>query len=320
MVYMDEVFGYLPPVASPPSKLPLLTLLKQARAFGVGIVLATQNPVDLDYKALSNTGTWFLGKLQTERDKARVLDGIEGLASSIDRATLDRMLSGLPKRVFLMHNVHDAEPTIFETRWTLSYLRGPMSREELKLLGGAGGKDAGLAARPTTDRRSPATTSGNVSDVAASPQHLPATGKPVLPAGISEFYLPATGAGATRHVPVLYGAARVQYVDAKKGIDQTEDLQAIAPFNDGAVPIDWDNAEIVAVTPDRLTAQPSAAAPTEYLPVPAAALVARSYVTWQKDFEQWIGRAQGQRLFTAPSLGLTSNAGESERDFQIRVQ
>ena len=128
---MDEVFGYLPPVSNPPSKLPLLTLLKQARAFGVGLVLATQNPVDLDYKALSNAGTWFLGKLQTERDKARVLDGIEGLASTMDRQTLDKTLSGLQRRVFVMHNVHEQQPVVFETRWTLSYLRGPMSREEL---------------------------------------------------------------------------------------------------------------------------------------------------------------------------------------------
>src|SRR5678810_907464 len=110
IVYMDEIFGYFPPVANPPSELPLLTLLKQARAFGVGVVLATQNPVDLDYKALSNTGTWFLGKLQTERDKARVLDGLEGVTSSIDRATLDRTLSGLQSRVFLMHNVHESGP------------------------------------------------------------------------------------------------------------------------------------------------------------------------------------------------------------------
>ena len=129
---MDEVSGYLPPVANPPSKGPLLTLLKQARAYGVGIALATQNPVDLDYKALSNIGTWFLGKLQTERDKARVLDGLEGLAGGLDRQTIDRTLSALRARVFLMHNVHESGPVTFETRWTLSYLRGPMSRDELQ--------------------------------------------------------------------------------------------------------------------------------------------------------------------------------------------
>src|SRR6187431_370487 len=132
ILYMDEIFGYFPPVANPPSKLPLLTLLKQGRAFGFGVVLATQNPVDLDYKGLSNTGTWLIGKLQTERDKARVLDGIDSLSSSVDRKTLDESLSALPRRVFLMHNVHEPEPVLFETRWTLSYLRGPMSREELR--------------------------------------------------------------------------------------------------------------------------------------------------------------------------------------------
>ncbi|MEO5897206.1 MAG: hypothetical protein ABIS06_16065 [Vicinamibacterales bacterium] len=136
IIYMDEIAGYFPPVANPPSKQPLLTLLKQARAFGVGVVLATQNPVDLDYKGLANTGTWFVGRLQTERDKSHLLDGLEGAAAgSIDRAEVDRMLSVLPKRVFLLHNVHnfhDPKPVVFQTRWTMSYLRGPMSREEIK--------------------------------------------------------------------------------------------------------------------------------------------------------------------------------------------
>ncbi|MEN9666371.1 MAG: hypothetical protein RLZZ326_2734, partial [Planctomycetota bacterium] len=148
---MDEVFGYLPPTANPPSKTPLLTLLKQARAFGLGIVLATQNPVDLDYKALSNAGTWFLGRLQTARDKARVLDGLEGAASSsgagFDRARVDRLLAGLEQRMFLLHSVHDDDETVFQTRWTMSYLRGPLLREEIKRLQGAVPVPAGSVAR-----------------------------------------------------------------------------------------------------------------------------------------------------------------------------
>ncbi len=121
---MDEILGYFPPVANPPSKAPLMTLLKQGRAFGLGVVLATQNPVDLDYKGLANTGTWFLGRLQTERDKARMLDGLEGAAAgSMDRAETDRLLSALDKRVFLLHNVHEQAPVVFQTRWTLSYLQ-----------------------------------------------------------------------------------------------------------------------------------------------------------------------------------------------------
>ena len=132
LLYMDEIFGYFPPVANPPSKLPLLTLLKQARAFGLGVVLATQNPVDLDYKGLANTGTWFIGRLQTERDKARVLEGLEGASTSagkkFDRGRMEQTLAGLGNRIFLMNNVHEDEPVVFETRWCLSYLRGPLTQ------------------------------------------------------------------------------------------------------------------------------------------------------------------------------------------------
>ena len=129
ILYMDEIFGYFPPVSNPPSKRPLLTLLKQARAFGVGVVLATQNPVDLDYKGLANAGTWFIGRLQTERDKQRLIEGLEGAASEgsqkFDRARTEEILAGLGKRVFLMNNVHEDAPVAFESRWALSYLRGP---------------------------------------------------------------------------------------------------------------------------------------------------------------------------------------------------
>ena len=136
LLYMDEIFGYLPPVANPPSKAPMMLLLKQARAFGLGVVLATQNPVDLDYKALSNTGTWFIGRLQTERDKARVLEGLAGAGGdgAFDGAKMGDVLARLGSRVFLMHNVHERAPVTFETRWTLSYLRGPLTRTHIKLL------------------------------------------------------------------------------------------------------------------------------------------------------------------------------------------
>ena len=133
---MDEIFGYFPPVANPPSKRPLLTLLKQGRAFGLGAILATQNPVDLDYKGLANIGTWFLGRLQTDRDKQHVLDGLEGAAqgSSFDRAAMEQTLARLGNRVFLLHNVHEEGASIFESRWAMSYLRGPMTRNQIKTL------------------------------------------------------------------------------------------------------------------------------------------------------------------------------------------
>jgi len=138
ILYMDEIFGFFPPVAEPPSKRPMLSLLKQARAFGLGVVLATQNPVDLDYKGLANTGTWFLGRLQTDRDKQRVLEGLEGAAAtqsaSFDRKAMGELLAGLTNRVFLMNNVHEDAPVVLESRWAMSYLRGPLTREQIKTL------------------------------------------------------------------------------------------------------------------------------------------------------------------------------------------
>jgi hypothetical protein len=304
VVYMDEVFGYLPPVANPPSKLPLLTLLKQARAFGVGLVLATQNPVDLDYKALSNTGTWFLGKLQTERDKARMLDGLDGVSSGLDRQTIDRALSSLRARVFLMHNVHEQEPIAFETRWALSYLRGPMGREELRR----------FARAPQETAVAPATTPPAVPATAS-----PSTVKPVVPAGIEEYVLPGDGAAPAEYAPVLYGAARVQYSDSKRGIDVSRGIQAIVAFGNGPIPIDWERAEETTHPPESLTA-PATGATAPHQPLPAAALDKKRYATWTKDFAQWVATAQPLTLYSVPSMKLVSKPGESERDFQARLQ
>jgi Predicted ATPase len=148
LVYFDEIYGYLPPTANPPSKQPMLRMLKQARAFGLGLVLATQNPVDVDYKALSNMGTWFIGRLQPDRDKQRLLDGLQGASPGVDRGTYDRLISSLRKRVFLLHNVHEAEPVVFHTRWAMNYLPGPLTRAQIPALNrivGAEGPSGGRA-------------------------------------------------------------------------------------------------------------------------------------------------------------------------------
>jgi hypothetical protein len=312
LIYMDEVFGYLPPVANPPSKLPLLTLLKQARAFGVGLTLATQNPVDLDYKALSNAGTWFLGKLQTERDKARMLDGLEGVSSGLDRQALDRALSSLRGRVFLMHNVHEQAPIAFETRWALSYLRGPMGRDELRRFARAADSPASVPPPlPGTPNLSP-NPSPNLSPTGGTPI------KPVVPAGIEEYVLPGDGTPA-EYVPVLYGAARVQYTDAKRGIDVTRSLQAIVTFASGPIPVDWENSEETRQQPEGLTA-PSASVQARHHPLPPAALDKKRYVAWTKDFEKWIARAQPLKIYSVPALKMVSRPDESERDFQARIQ
>ena len=251
LLYMDEVFGYFPPVANPPSKLPLLTLLKQARAFGVGVVLATQNPVDLDYKGLANTGTWFIGRLQTDRDRARVLDGLEGAAAGgdkrFDRAAMEEILGGLGSRVFLLNNVHEDAPEVFETRWAMSYLRGPLTRTQIKQLM-AGRKPA--PARVPSARRpagaAPAASRDPAPAASAAPAPSRGGARPVLPPGVPQHFVPVRGtapAGAALvYQPMVLGAATVRFADAKAGVDQSEEVVVATPVTDAAVPVSWEGA------------------------------------------------------------------------------
>jgi hypothetical protein len=324
LIYMDEVVGYLPPVANPPSKLPLLTLLKQARAFGVGVMLATQNPVDLDYKALSNIGTWFLGKLQTERDKARVLDGLEGVAGGLDRAALDRTLSALRSRVFLLHDVHEQEPVVFETRWTLSYLRGPLGRDELKRLNAAlrsRDRDAGSASRDreagsaSRDREAgSASRDREAGSASRDPAYVRGAGvaegtpagHPVVPAGIREVFL--GGGASSEYEPVLYAAARVHYIDVKRGVDVTDDVVATVPFADGPIAADWTAATPCDQPPESLATMPPAGS---YRVPPADALNPKRYADWSREFVQWIVRARPLPLPREARIRLQQQARES---------
>ena len=313
LLYMDEIAGYFPPVANPPSKAPLLTLLKQARAFGVGVVLATQNPVDLDYKGLSNIGTWFLGRLQTERDKARVLDGLDGAASgALDRAEADRLLSALGKRVFLLHNVHQKAPRVFETRWTMSYLRGPLSRDQIRSL---------MSGRPAAAPQIPSAVSGSPPAGAAIKAHEASASDrgPVLPPGIQQLFIPPATAGRTPvYTPVILGAARVSFSDPKLGIDISRDVVYAAPIGEGAIAVDWAGAAAIDVA---ITGLQSAPAPgASFQPLPPAAAQPRNYALWEKAFSRWLGQAEKVELLRDRASNLTSRPGESERDFKVRLQ
>ncbi|MEZ5292521.1 MAG: hypothetical protein R2745_15675 [Vicinamibacterales bacterium] len=320
LLYMDELFGFLPPTANPPSKTPLLTLLKQARAFGLGCVLSTQNPVDLDYKALSNAGTWFLGRLQTERDKARVLDGLEGVAAGagqgFDRQGLDTLLSGLDKRVFLLHNVHDHAPLLMQSRWALSYLRGPMGRDEIRALMDPVRGRATAAPAPATAPAPISPAPAAPPPAAAAPQAGPpaAAARPMLPPDVPQYFAP--GQGAT-YVPMLVGAARVTYSDAKLKLDETGDVVVWTPLSDGPVAADWEHAEPADFRVDALTSTPGVAA--AFAPLPQAAAKPKSYQAWTKDFSAWAARSQSLELFKSPRTGLLSHAGESEAAFRIRA-
>jgi hypothetical protein len=312
LFYMDEIFGYFPPVANPPSKQPLLTLLKQARAFGLGVVLATQNPVDLDYKGLANAGTWFIGRLQTERDKARVLEGLEGASAAsglgFNRPEMERLLAGLGNRVFLMNNVHQDAPVLFQTRWTLSYLRGPMSRTELRRLKAqAAPEEAPGMMRPM------AAASVTVSARPAAQGAAP----PVLPPGVPQYFAPLSG-GVLQYEPRLLGVAQLQYADKKLGVDVVEKAAFACPIVEGPVPVDWQQAEETELRAEELLQRPVEGA--EFAPLPAAAAQPKNYAQWQKDFALWLYQNRALSLWRSPSTGLAAKPGESERDFRIRVQ
>jgi hypothetical protein len=319
IVYMDEIAGYFPPVANPPSKPPLLTLLKQARAYGIGVVLATQNTVDLDYKGLGNTGTWLLGRLQTERDKARVLDGLEGAAAGgLDREAADRTLSALGKRVFLLHDVHAGAPVVFHSRWAMSYLRGPLSRDQIKALTAADKSSASRSQLPASS--SPLTASRSPLPASRSPipePRSPASPSPVLAPDIQQYFVP-TSESHPHYTPVALGVARVTFSDAKLKINETRDVVAAAPIGDGAVPVDWAAAEILEIAPADLETAPASGATFD--PVPKSATSAKRYAAWQKAFTSWLAGSQTLQLHRHAALKLTSRGGETERDFRIRVQ
>jgi hypothetical protein len=316
LLYMDEIFGYFPPVANPPSKLPLLTLLKQARAFGLGVVLATQNPVDLDYKGLANTGTWFIGRLQTERDKARVLEGLEGASAStgrkFDKGRMEQILAGLGNRIFLMNNVHEDEPVVFETRWCLSYLRGPLTRAQIKMLMDPRRREALDVERDKSDTlRS-----------AFGTQHSALGTRPILPPDVPQHFVSLRSSkpegGELVYAPMLLGSSQIRFADLKSGMDTTQDVTVLAPLAEGVVTVDWDRTALVDMALADLEQTPEDGA--QFLPLPASAGKAKSYVEWGKDFGTWLFRTQKMELIKSPSSKEISKPGESERDFRVRLQ
>jgi hypothetical protein len=316
ILYMDEVAGFFPPVAAPPSKAPMLSLLKQARAYGLGVVLATQNPVDLDYKGLSNAGTWFLGRLQTERDKARVLDGLEGASSAagreLDRARTDRILSALGQRVFLMNDVHRDAPEVFQSRWALSYLRGPLTRVQIQSL---------MADRRKAEAASSTGDPASGSEGRATARRADAgLDRPLVPHDVKEIFAAATAPrpeGARLvYRPALLAGARLRFVDAKAGVDEWREAVTVAPFGPGDGEPQWGEATHAPARPPLESApRPDAG----FAPLPTAAARAKSYPAWQKSLADLLYRTQGLEVGHCPSLGQHGRPGEDLRDFRIRM-
>ena len=284
-----------------------MTLLKQARAFGVGVVLATQNPVDLDYKGLSNCGTWFIGRLQTERDKMRLIEGLEGAAAaaggSADRGALEKLLSSLKSRIFLMSNVHRGALEVFETRWALSYLSGPLTRAQIKLL--MESKKKAAAGQPAAEA-SPKRSTG----AAGTP-------RPVMPPDVEEHFLPVRATSGVTYEPVLLGVALVRFTDTKTKVDFSREVKFCTLVENGPVPVNWEQAEELDIELAELENAPMDGA--SFAELPAVAGKVKSYATWNKEFTNWLFATQKLEMLQSVNLKQVSNPGESERDFRVRL-
>ena len=308
ILYMDEVFGYLPPVANPASKQLLLTLLKQARAFGLGVVLATQNPIDLDYKALSNAGTWLIGRLQTEQDRNRVRDGLMAAAAAggLDPGQLDALLGSLGKRTFLLHNVHDSGPILMQTRWVMSYLRGPLTRDDIRRLTNDHPETAEKPA-PTPIAKAPAPVAT-------------AANKPLLPPSIPVLYASATQRAASGerlvYHPRLLVAARVAYINARYEIDVSRDI--VLALEPGETAVNWAAAE--TLTLDINTLEKDAAADAGFAALPPALSDPGNFKSWQGRFRTWLRTDHPLVIWRNKALKELSRADESESAFRIRLQ
>ena len=317
LLYMDEIFGYFPPTANPPSKQPMLTLLKQARAFGLGCVLATQNPVDLDYKGLANCGTWLIGRLQTERDKMRVLEGLESALAGVgfDRSQLDRMISSLTQRVFLLRNVHEDAPVLMQSRWALSYLRGPLTGTEIARL---------MAPRTTNASASSTATSNNSAPPAAHADSKAAV-RPSIAGEIAEKFLPpSTGSGALANRNLAYramalGVAKLHFVDSKLKLDHWQTLSFLAPISDDGKRILWSEAlpdtdfaaRVVTILGDESVAS--------YSELPGPAMRAATYKDYGKQLAAHLYEQQRAEVWVADSLKTASIPPETEGDFRVRL-
>lgn len=306
LIYFDEIHGYLPPVANPPSKPLIVRLLKTARAFGVGLVLTTQNPVDIDYKGISNAGTWMIGRLQTDQDKQRLLDGLESAAGGISRSEFDKLISALGKRVFLYHNVHEKKPEIFHTRWAMSYLAGPLTISqipELNQLAGAG-KFMVKAAKKATG--------------AAKGTSLANTDQQQLSVSVEQYYLPLeTGIKKAIYKPALFAIAEVRYLGKQPVVDYTKEITVIVD-NPRATGQNWENSISEEFDKDHLLSRPQGG--TAFTPLSDFMDQSKWWTNQEKEFEHWIYETDTLTLRSNKELGLSVGPEVSAAKFEKMVQ
>ncbi len=315
LLYFDEIFGYFPPTANPPSKRPLLTLLKQARAFGVGAVLVTQNPVDIDYKGLSNAGTWFIGKLQTDRDKMRVVEALNGAISqsgSSKKINYDNLIGGLDSRVFLMHNVHDDEPVVFHTRWVLSYLRGPMTRNQIKEL-------MRLKKENLNDwAESSSTINFNESSRQNFENHAPS-----LDPSIQQVYLKneSFNHSANKYSPKILAVGRVRFNNQKLDIDEVNELALLLDPPDNFGRINWDESLKLENFRKQISdhLNDSELINASFSKVPDTINTAKKIKSVESEFSDYLYHNFDKKILVHEDLELFQKSNESVEAFLSRV-
>ncbi len=325
LAYMDEVAGYVPPTAAPPAKKPILTILKQGRAFGLGLVLSTQNPVDLDYKAMSNAGTWLVGRLQTENDKARVLEGLKSAAGGADIGELDKTIGGLQKRQFMLVSAKDSHPRVFATRWAMSYLRGPLTKEEVQLLmqgvarvtaPAAGEAVAPPAAADEAAVEPAPVASAGLADDETSVAPFAAQGTTVSYLDPAAAWAPQIGAaaGTTRLHAFISTRVALRYDDSAASIDEQQEFEALyGPLDAG---LDLDSETIVDF--DDRDFRPDAPSGATYVLPQAPIGEAKFFAQAAKDVQARLVANKTLELYRNKQLKLTSRPGESEEDFLKR--
>jgi len=349
LLYMDEIFGYLPPQRNPASKQPLLRMLKQARAFGLGLLLATQNPVDVDYKALSNAGTWFIGKLQTEQDKDRLLDGLESAAGGVSRSDFDKLISSLGKRVFVLHNIHAKQPQLFQSRWAMNYLAGPLTRMQIPALNKLANADITIQASPkpvSTPQAFSAPETESPSVMASVPQRRTVNRnsetvnqksegsqtKPPVPAGVKEYFLPQNYSlpeafkAADQSMPAeaqmigviyrpaLIASAEVRVLDRKLGVDSEITRAAFVQELEKRGSVRWDEYPINSHVLENAETSPAPPS-TKFSTIDAPLNDAKLMTALQKDFADWVYRNSSVQARANEALKVYAGPDVSRAEF-----
>ena len=333
LLYMDEVAGYLPPTANPPTKQPIMLLMKQARAFGVGVVLSTQNPVDVDYKAISNAGTWMVGRLTTDRDKQRLLDGMSAAAGGVDVGAIGDTITGLAKREFVLRRAGKDQPEVFTSRWAMSYLRGPMTRDQIQQLMGA---VTPAAPAPTTPEPAAAPAAATPAAAPTAPSVAPAPVAPVastdpdvtpvmpeVAGGIAVRWIdPAApwlsevgGDGAsTVHAAGLLARVALRYDDTKADLVHDQEYEAVLfPLGSHvdvttAVAVDYDDRDL------RDAAPPSCTYRLTEAPIAESSFWKQA----PRDLVDHLTRSMALEIPANPDLKLFGRAGETAEEFATR--